>query len=320
MGLPITKVNLFLLAGVATAPLFMENVRLALVARLEQAGCKVNSELLFPYGDWSRKLLPQLLELRHDLGAARTRPLRSIGGTRVAAAVAARVAAGVSETTGAGCSACVAAGESETTSTGGAKHGGKSAVSGRSSGEAAYRAEGGDSVDGATLSGSCSRAGEPANDAASGARSLTLLLGHSGGGVAAVHAAGILAAEPALPCGAARPLRVVQIGSPKCPIPAWLQDSLLYASAINAQGRPSDPVTLLGSWRVWQRSRVGLPMWRSLAPTSPLTNIRLRLLGGHPDYFRESSPFINQQGLSNLEITVQSVMDWLNSTFEQKKL
>jgi hypothetical protein len=269
MSLPITKVNLFLLAGVATAPLFMENFRLALATRLEQAGCEVYSELLYPYGDWSRKLLPQLLELRHDLWAARTRPLRSIGGARAAAMAAsaeARLAAAQ-----AGCAAPVANSEAQ------------QPVSGGSSG------------------------------------GLTLLLGHSGGGVAAVHAAGILAGEPVLLRGAATPsllpLRVVQIGSPKCPVPTWLQGSLLYASAINAQGRPSDPVTLLGSWRVWQRSRLGLPVWRPSAPASPSAHIRLQLMGGHPDYFRESNPFLNQHGLSNLEVTVQAVMDWLDSTF-----
>jgi hypothetical protein len=268
MSLPITKVNIFLLAGVATAPLFMENFRLALTAKLEQAGCEVHSELLFPYGDWSRKLLPQLLELRHDLWAARSRPLRSIGGARVAAAVRASAGTGTDA--------------------------------------AAARAGGGSPA---------GTSGKPPLCPGS----LTLLIGHSGGGVAAVHAASILAltGEPAMLQGATRAisLRVVQVGSPKCPIPNWLKRSLLYVSAINAKGRPTDPVALLGSWRVWQRNRLGLPVWRPSEPASQSGNIRLQLMGGHPDYFRDSQPFLNQHGLSNLELTVQAVMDWLESTF-----
>jgi hypothetical protein len=245
MSFPITKVNMYMLAGVATAPLFMESFRLAMTARLEQTGCTVYSELLYPYGDWSRKLLRQLIELRHDLWTARTRQRRSIGGGRAAAAIK----AGADE-------------------------------------------------------------GWP------------LLIGHSGGGVAAVHAASILADEPPfqrdgpLPI----PLRVVQIGSPKCPIPAWLQDSWMYAAAVNSRGTAADPVSLLGSWNGWQRSRAGLPVWRQLAPISPSCNLRLPLIGGHPDYFRASSSFLNGNGVSNLEITVQAVSDWLHSTFEQERL
>ncbi|SFL08315.1 hypothetical protein SAMN03159341_103121 [Paenibacillus sp. 1_12] len=236
MGLPGTHVNLFLLAGVATAPLFMEDFRLAMITNLTQAGYTVSvSELLYPYGDWSRRLLRQLHELRHDLWTARSRPLRSIGGNRAADMIKA-----------------------------------------------------------------CGDKGWP------------LLIGHSGGGVAAVQAASILAANAA--DHAEKPIRVVQIGSPKCPIPSWLHNSWMYAEAIRDNGRSSDPVTWLGNQRVWQRSSGGLPIWRQSVPAANLAQLRLPLVGGHPDYFRAGSSYLNKQGSTNLEITVQAVTNWLYST------
>jgi hypothetical protein len=241
MGLPITHVNLFMLAGVATAPLFMEDFRLAMIASLTQAGYSVSaSRLLYPYGDWSRRLLHQLHELRHDMWTARSRPLRSIGGGRAAKSIKA-----------------------------------------------------------------CGEEGWP------------LLIGHSGGGVAAVQAASILAEEQVYDAG--WPIRVVQIGSPKCPVPPWLQDSWMYAEAVRDNARSSDPVTWLGSRGMWQRNTHGLPVWRQSAPAAHTTQLRLPLIGGHPDYFRASSSYLNKEGRTNLDITVQAVTDWLNTTLELRQ-
>ncbi|WP_080838058.1 hypothetical protein [Cohnella massiliensis] len=80
---PMREVRLYLLAGLRTAPLFMEGFRVALHGRLEASGRSVRSRLLFPYGDWSRAVVPQLWEIRRDIGAGARRPERSIGGRRV---------------------------------------------------------------------------------------------------------------------------------------------------------------------------------------------------------------------------------------------
>ncbi|MFD0680525.1 MULTISPECIES: hypothetical protein [unclassified Paenibacillus] len=247
MDLANRKITLYLLAGVATAPLFMEGLRQTMEARLLQDGWLVQSELLFPYGDWSRKLSSQLREMSHDLWRARTRPLRSIGGQRVAAAIKAR-----------------------------------------------------------------------------GEDSLPLLIGHSGGGVAAVHAVQILAdaggavggrANGRFGAGPRRPFphRIVQIGSPKCPIPEWMRESVLYAGALNAKGKSSDLITRLGSWSGWQRNERGLTTW-SWKQFAPTAIVHIPVIGGHPDYFRESSPYLNIDGVPNMETTVQAIWDWFQSS------
>ncbi|WP_133253970.1 hypothetical protein [Paenibacillus xerothermodurans] len=236
MNIPIQSINLYLLAGVATDPLFMEGFGQAMKVRLHQAGWAVRSELLLPYGDWSRSIFTQLREMRHDLWPIRHRPLHSIGGNRAADAL-------------------------RGTSPGG----------------------------------------------------VTLLLGHSGGGIAALHATSILTREGWFT--PSDPPRIVQIGSPKCPIPAWLRKSTLYAAAVNANGKLSDPVTRLGSWGGWRRNAYGIPVWRAKAD-SPGTIVHLPLIGGHADYFRQGQAYVNTEGLSNLDITVRAVYDWLKSTWE----
>ncbi|MDF2961478.1 MAG: hypothetical protein K0S39_3213 [Paenibacillus sp.] len=246
MNPSVKKINMYLLAGVATAPLFMEGLRLTITDRLQQDGWQVQSELLYPYGDWSRKLASQLREMSHDLWPARTQPLRSIGGQRAAAAIQ-----------------------------------------------------------------------------AGGEGGLRLLIGHSGGGVAAVHAVRILAASEGAGAREAdsrqpRPYRIVQIGSPKCPVPEWMRANVLYAGSVNAKGRPSDPVTRLGSWSGWQRSRSGLPVWR-WKQFAPSAVVHFPIIGGHPDYFRERSPFLNREGVSNMETTVQAIWAWLHAACPNKE-
>jgi pimeloyl-ACP methyl ester carboxylesterase len=123
-----------------------------------------------------------------------------------------------------------------------------------------------------------------------------LLIGHSGGGVAAVQAAkALLAAGRTV--GA-----VVMIGSPKTPIPRALQARTLFVAATDEQGREVDRIARLGSWR--GRAPDGIA--------------RVAILGGHPDYFRDGLPYVNQEGHSNIEMTEGVVRPWLLERLKQK--
>jgi hypothetical protein len=75
--------HIYLMAGMATSPPFMEKLRVALKGRLEQSGHVAHSELLFPYGDNSRRLIPQAWEIRHDMRLRFRRIADSIGGNRI---------------------------------------------------------------------------------------------------------------------------------------------------------------------------------------------------------------------------------------------
>ncbi|EXX89886.1 hypothetical protein BG53_14765, partial [Paenibacillus darwinianus] len=70
-----------------------------------------------------------------------------------------------------------------------------------------------------------------------------LLIGHSGGGVAAYHAASLLLRE-----GAVADCRVVQIGSPKVRIDPDMRGKVGYFFAVDGRGRRIDAVTRLGGW------------------------------------------------------------------------
>jgi hypothetical protein len=230
MSHPENKVALYLLAGVATAPNFMEDFCSEMVQRFRQTGWEVQVETLFPYGDWSRSLIKQIDEIRYDLVPGLSRRHSPIGGRRVADAI-----------------------------------------------KASYR--------GGTL----------------------VIIGHSGGGVAGVHAAQILSREGGIPV-----TKIVQIGSPKCAVPQAIRTSVFYVCAMNRKGQQTDPVTRLGSWGGWERSRMGMPRWNPRL-SAPFHIMRVPIIGGHADYFRRKSPFINEDGLSNLEITTNSVWAWLMS-------
>src|SRR5690606_38601855 len=79
-------------------------------------------------------------------------------------------------------------------------------------------------------------AGSPANGGA------LVLLGHSAGGVAAVHAAAKLD-KLGYRIGA-----VAMIGSPKTPIPKPIRERTAWFSACNAKGRRVDAIARLGGW------------------------------------------------------------------------
>ena len=230
---------LYLLGGFKTAPLFMEEVRLALHARLEAAGERVRSRLLLPYGDWSRRAVPQLWEIRRDIGLRPQRASRSIGGRRALQAI-----------------------------------------------EAEERAAG------------------PGEGADVRRR---IFVGHSGGGVAAVHAAQTLLMRDGCPPGP-----VVLVGSPRVRIPERLREGTLY---VRSEGRTpvrsADPVARIGSFGGWTYSaRFRLPVWHG-TKYAPGEAASVPVIGGHADYFRDRPPYVDPQGRSNLDRLLDIVWPWL---------
>jgi hypothetical protein len=133
-----------------------------------------------------------------------------------------------------------------------------------------------------------------------------LIVGHSGGGVAGVHAAALLAEQSVIQPS---DIRIVQIGSPKCALPPATQSGVLYLRAVNGKGRASDPVTRLGSWGGWEPTRGAVPRWNPRLYAPP-TVYDLPIVGGHADYFRHREPYIGEDGRTNLEATLQPVLDW----------
>jgi hypothetical protein len=60
-------VSLYVLAGVATSLNFMEDFVKEMERRFVQAGYEVHTSMLFPYGDWDRSIVKQILEIGYDL-------------------------------------------------------------------------------------------------------------------------------------------------------------------------------------------------------------------------------------------------------------
>lgn len=222
-------ISIYLMAGVATAPHFMERFRIALLERLEQACGSVYSELLFPYGDWSRRIVPQLWEIRHDMRLSFRRLKRSIGGNRLLASIRPQLSIGRSHR--------------------------------------------------------------------------TILIGHSGGGVAALHAAQLMLDEQI----DSLPSLVVMIGSPRVRIPANLQSSVL---SLYAAGKSRDIISSIGTFGGWSSGLRRFPTWQS-NKHAPVNIQGLPIIGGHPDYFRERAPYMNLLGKSNLDISLEAIVSWL---------
>lgn len=130
-----------------------------------------------------------------------------------------------------------------------------------------------------------------------------LLIGHSGGGVAAYEAAVILRGE-----GAITDFRIVQVGSPKVPIRIVPCDRVSYFVAVDENGQHVDSVTRLGSWGGWRRNNRGLLYWDryKYAPGHIGT---ITVLGGHQHYFRNNDPFIHPVRGSNLSLTLDSIWE-----------
>lgn len=138
----------------------------------------------------------------------------------------------------------------------------------------------------------------------SAANRSVLLIGHSGGGVAACNAARLLLRE-----GAVAHCRVVQIGSPKVRIHPDMRGLVGYFYSVDARGRRSDTVTRLGGWGGFRLTAGGWPVWdRRLHAPGHIGTIRI--VGGHPDYFRSGPPFMLGQE-SNLQRTLDAVWNWV---------
>lgn len=134
-----------------------------------------------------------------------------------------------------------------------------------------------------------------------------VLVGHSGGGTAAIHAAAMLrAAAPE------RPVAVVQIGSPRSPVPPGLREASVFCFACGPDGRGRDPVCRLGSWRAARGEGGRLISGRLLLPGQ---RIGLPIAGRHPDYFR--GHLHNAAGVSNLELVANTVEQHLRGLWPQ---
>jgi hypothetical protein len=113
-----------------------------------------------------------------------------------------------------------------------------------------------------------------------------VIVGHSGGGVAGVHAAQLLLSE----VEDLSPPSVVQIGSPKCSISPVLLEHVIYVAAVDQYGKWKDPITRMGGWG-WSGR---ISRMRS-KQTSPAIR-EIPIVGGHADYFRNN----------NIEVTIDS--------------
>jgi hypothetical protein len=222
-----SRVALYVLAGVATSLNFMEEFVDELKSRYIAAGFEIQAHMLFPYGDWNRRLIKQLYEIGQDLMPKLGRNRGYLRGQKVANYIL-------------------------------------------------------ESYQGGQI----------------------VIVGHSSGGVAGVHAANLLALTK-LPIA-----RVVQIGSPKCPVSQKHRASTLFISAVNHNGKSSDPITRLGSWRGWERTG-RLVRWNSRL-AAPMHRITVRLVGGHADYFRSHSSFADEKGLTNLVKITGVIWAWLH--------
>lgn len=231
-----SKLTVYLVAGVATYPSTFQECRRMLDRLFGEQGTEATMEVLFPYGDYSRKLWRQVWEVRSDL-------TRLLLPSRIGARAMIR--------------------DLERSYTGGP----------------------------------------------------VLLLGHSGGGVAACRAARLLLEQGI----SADDIRVVQIGSPRVPVPDELQESSAYFYALDGRGRPDDPVTRLGSWGGWLRLPGGIPAWNRMR-YAPGYVRGLPVIGGHTNYFRHQLPYVDGDSRSNLDKTIGAVADWLKGDLPSVKL
>ena len=131
-----------------------------------------------------------------------------------------------------------------------------------------------------------------------------MLIGHSGGGVASVHAAAMLQKRrPELTS------YILQVGCPRFITAPELKERVLYLYAVNEDsGSPKDPICRIGSWGGWEKGPHGVPRWNP-EKYAPIDRIPVPIIGNHADYFRSREPFRNQSGLSNLEIVAETLIE-----------
>jgi hypothetical protein len=130
-----------------------------------------------------------------------------------------------------------------------------------------------------------------------------LFIGHSGGCVAAYHAAVKLLGDGVIP-----DFRIVQVGSPKVPIRAAYRDKVSYFVAVGESGKRRDPITLLGSWSGWSRSPRGVWYWNKMKYAPGFVG-NIVVLGGHEHYFRNDEKYIHPMRGSNLSLTLDTIWE-----------
>jgi len=143
-----------------------------------------------------------------------------------------------------------------------------------------------------------------------------LMIGHSGGGVAAYQIARKIYEEK-LPID----IKVIQIGSPKTRIIPPLQEKVSYIHSIDENGKFKDPITKLGSWGGWtvRQDQLPIPQWDS-KKYAPGRIIGVNTIGGHADYFRHTSPFTDELSTCNLDKTLLRIDGCLNEWLESATL
>jgi len=225
--------DVFLSAGMATSPRFMEEAGDRMASVLRERGWDARTMLLFPYGDRTRNWFMQVREIRHDMLLRPGRQARSIGGGRIAGPM-----------------------------------------------RSAWRG------------------------------GLFILIGHSGGGIAGLHA--IQRWDDHLQEQLTGLSRIVLVGSPKSPVPRKWQPRTMHIGAWRKGAVPADPIVRLGTWGGWEQAQSGrLPRWNPLL-YAPGTRQRLELIGGHPDYFRSRPPYVDGAGRSNLDKLMECILNWMN--------
>ncbi|WP_127579199.1 hypothetical protein [Paenibacillus koleovorans] len=131
-----------------------------------------------------------------------------------------------------------------------------------------------------------------------------VLIGHSAGALAAIHTAAVLNRR------VIRPPIIIQIGAPKLAVPPHLKATTAYYYGVDSTSKSRDPVTRIGHWGGWRRLRSGIPVWDPQLH-APSVVEELRLMGGHPDYFRSGERFRSSAGQTNLERTMDAVWKYL---------
>ncbi|MGG1517284.1 hypothetical protein ABE504_17870 [Paenibacillus oryzisoli] len=222
----------YVTAGFATAPNFLDEFADKLVARLVQEGISARAVIHFPYGDWHRSKRNQLFEIASDMWLHTHRRPTKFGGIDMARLIR--------------------------------------------------------------------------QDAAADER--LLLIGHSAGAVAALISAQLLRGEGRTIAG------VIQIGSPRCAVPAALQDVVLNIEGVHPETRRRDVIPRFGTWGglSWRK-------WFTLGwhrtKHAPVHRISLPLIGGHPDYFRSGAPY-RWQEITNLQAVIDVIWRWLQTREE----
>lgn len=220
-----SPLHVYLLAGVKTTTCAFNACKLRLEEQLHSEGIDPLIHVLFPYGDASRSVVRQVLEVKTDLS------------NRMHA--------------------------------------------GRIGGRLVW---------------------EQIKDNVKGQRAL--FIGHSGGGAAAYQAARLLEEE-----GALQDYRVVQVGSPRTPIHPDMRDKVSYFHSVDSFGNLNDPISRIGSWGGWIRSKGYVPRWNRFK-YAPGYVEGIPTVGGHAHYFR-TEPYVDTNAVCNLDKTISRVREWL---------